>query len=223
MRASSTGFGVSEDTLAIRGGRPRARCRGRGRRRPGPRRRSRPARPARARPARSTAGTRARSCGSCPGSSPARREASSSSGTSRSRAGRSTGSPSRCGQWAQASRRPTGTRRSASPAASSSRIRWELPVASAQVKSCVLLAGLLAAGGATAVAEPAPTRDHTERLLRAAGARVRASSARGARLAGRAARAAPTRDSGRLLLGRAVRRGRDAARRARASGSTASA
>ena len=56
---------------------------------------------------------------------------------------------------------------------SSSRIRWELPVASAQVKSCVLLAGLLASGGATAVVEPAPTRDHTERLLGALGARIR--------------------------------------------------
>ena len=55
------------------------------------------------------------------------------------------------------------------------RIRWELPVASAQVKSCVLLAGLLAADGATAVVEPAPTRDHTERLLQAAGARLRTS------------------------------------------------
>ncbi len=53
------------------------------------------------------------------------------------------------------------------------RIRWELPVASAQVKSCVLLAGLLASGGATAVVEPAPTRDHTERLLGALGARIR--------------------------------------------------
>jgi 3-phosphoshikimate 1-carboxyvinyltransferase len=56
------------------------------------------------------------------------------------------------------------------------RIRWELPVASAQVKSCILLAGLLAADGATTVIEPAPTRDHTERLLRAAGARVRTTS-----------------------------------------------
>jgi 3-phosphoshikimate 1-carboxyvinyltransferase len=50
-------------------------------------------------------------------------------------------------------------------------ITYELPVASAQVKSCVLLAGLLAAGR-TEVLEPAPTRDHTERMLRAAGARV---------------------------------------------------
>ena len=50
-------------------------------------------------------------------------------------------------------------------------IEYRLPVASAQVKSCVLLAGLLAAGD-TAVVEPAPTRDHTERMLVAAGARV---------------------------------------------------
>jgi 3-phosphoshikimate 1-carboxyvinyltransferase len=56
------------------------------------------------------------------------------------------------------------------------RVRWELPVASAQVKSCVLLAGLLAGDGATAVVEPSPTRDHTERLLQAAGARVRSRS-----------------------------------------------
>jgi 3-phosphoshikimate 1-carboxyvinyltransferase len=52
-------------------------------------------------------------------------------------------------------------------------IRYELPVASAQVKSCVLLAGLFTAGGPTAVVERVPTRDHTERLLRAAGAKVR--------------------------------------------------
>jgi 3-phosphoshikimate 1-carboxyvinyltransferase len=56
------------------------------------------------------------------------------------------------------------------------RIRWELPVASAQVKSCVLLAGLLAADGATAVLEPTRTRDHTERLLQAVGARVRTTA-----------------------------------------------
>ncbi len=51
-------------------------------------------------------------------------------------------------------------------------IDYELPVASAQVKSCVLLAGLLA-DGRTTVVERQPTRDHTERMLRAAGARVR--------------------------------------------------
>jgi 3-phosphoshikimate 1-carboxyvinyltransferase len=46
-------------------------------------------------------------------------------------------------------------------------IDYELPVASAQVKSCVLIAGMVAAGS-TSVAEPAPSRDHTERLLRRA-------------------------------------------------------
>ena len=50
-------------------------------------------------------------------------------------------------------------------------IDYELPVASAQVKSAILLAGLLAEG-ATTVVEPIPTRDHTERLLELAGARV---------------------------------------------------
>jgi 3-phosphoshikimate 1-carboxyvinyltransferase len=54
-------------------------------------------------------------------------------------------------------------------------VRWELPVASAQVKSCVLLAGLYAADGPTAAVEPHPSRDHTERMLAAAGARVRRS------------------------------------------------
>jgi 3-phosphoshikimate 1-carboxyvinyltransferase len=51
-------------------------------------------------------------------------------------------------------------------------IAYELPVASAQVKSCVLLAGLMADGGTTVV-EPAPSRDHTERMLAAAGVTVR--------------------------------------------------
>jgi len=51
-------------------------------------------------------------------------------------------------------------------------IRYELPVASAQVKSAILLAGLYAAGGETTVVEPLLTRDHTERLLERAGADV---------------------------------------------------
>ena len=51
-------------------------------------------------------------------------------------------------------------------------IAYELPVASAQVKSCVLLAGLLAEGE-TSVTEPAASRDHTERMLVAAGVGVR--------------------------------------------------
>ncbi len=47
-------------------------------------------------------------------------------------------------------------------------INYDLPMASAQVKSCVLLAGLYA-DGKTTVTEPAPTRDHTERMLEAFG------------------------------------------------------
>jgi 3-phosphoshikimate 1-carboxyvinyltransferase len=50
-------------------------------------------------------------------------------------------------------------------------IEHELPVASAQVKSCLLFAGLLAEGP-TWVREPARSRDHTERMLSAAGADV---------------------------------------------------
>ena len=47
-------------------------------------------------------------------------------------------------------------------------VHYDLPMASAQVKSCVLLAGLYA-DGRTSVTEPAPTRDHTERMLRGFG------------------------------------------------------
>jgi 3-phosphoshikimate 1-carboxyvinyltransferase len=50
-------------------------------------------------------------------------------------------------------------------------IHYDLPMASAQVKSCVLLAGLYA-NGRTSVTEPAPTRDHTERMLRGFGYEV---------------------------------------------------
>ena len=55
-------------------------------------------------------------------------------------------------------------------------LTYRLPVASAQVKSCVLLAGL-GADGETTVEEPEPTRDHTELMLSAAGAAVRRESA----------------------------------------------
>ncbi|HMI22396.1 MAG TPA: hypothetical protein VK496_05715, partial [Gaiellaceae bacterium] len=51
-------------------------------------------------------------------------------------------------------------------------IRYELPVASAQLKSAVLLAGLLAEDGPTTVVERTPSRDHTERLLRSLGLRL---------------------------------------------------
>ena len=52
-------------------------------------------------------------------------------------------------------------------------VRYASPVASAQVKSCVLLAGLYA-DGLTEVTEPEASRDHTERMLRAFGAAVEA-------------------------------------------------
>ncbi|MBN2243225.1 MAG: 3-phosphoshikimate 1-carboxyvinyltransferase [Acidobacteria bacterium] len=51
-------------------------------------------------------------------------------------------------------------------------IRYALPVASAQVKSCILLAGLYGSGS-TAVGETVPTRDHTELALKEFGAQVR--------------------------------------------------
>jgi 3-phosphoshikimate 1-carboxyvinyltransferase len=66
-------------------------------------------------------------------------------------------------------------------------IEYELPVASAQVKSCLLFAGLLAVGE-TRIVEPLPTRDHSERMLAAAGASVRREDSPGD---GTAADAAP--------------------------------
>jgi 3-phosphoshikimate 1-carboxyvinyltransferase len=56
-------------------------------------------------------------------------------------------------------------------------IDYALPVASAQVKSCLLFAGLLA-DGTTTISEPYWTRDHTERLLAAAGAEIRRDGGR---------------------------------------------
>ncbi len=55
-------------------------------------------------------------------------------------------------------------------------IDYVMPMASAQVKSCVLLAGLYAKG-TTRVTEPAPTRDHTERMLTGFGYRVKRDGA----------------------------------------------
>ena len=68
-------------------------------------------------------------------------------------------------------------------------IRWEPPVASAQVKSAVLLAGLFA-DGETVVHEPVPTRAHTEEMLAAFGADVRTG---GGEVAVRASRPSPFR------------------------------
>lgn len=63
----------------------------------------------------------------------------------------------------------------------------DLPIASAQVKSAVLLAGLFATGS-TSVSEPAASRDHTERMLAAMGADLRREAGR-ISVRGRAARA----------------------------------
>lgn len=75
------------------------------------------------------------------------------------------------------------------PVAQLQGIDYAMPVASAQVKSCVLLAGLFALGR-TCVSEPAPTRDHTERMLAGFGYQVRRQGATvclegGGRLLGR--------------------------------------
>jgi len=56
-------------------------------------------------------------------------------------------------------------------------IDYAMPVASAQVKSCLLLAGLYAEGE-TCVTEPAPTRDHTERMLGGFGYEIQRDGAR---------------------------------------------
>ncbi|MCF8881559.1 3-phosphoshikimate 1-carboxyvinyltransferase [Erythrobacter sp. SN021] len=60
-------------------------------------------------------------------------------------------------------------------------ITYRLPVASAQVKSAVLLAGLNTPG-TTTVIEPVPTRDHTERMLRGFGAALTVEEADGERV-----------------------------------------
>ncbi|MFW1677528.1 bifunctional prephenate dehydrogenase/3-phosphoshikimate 1-carboxyvinyltransferase [Pontibacter sp. JAM-7] len=62
-------------------------------------------------------------------------------------------------------------------------IHYDMPMASAQVKSCLLLAGLYAEGE-TAVTEPAPTRDHTERMLKGFGYEVVQDAAKASLSAG---------------------------------------
>ena len=68
---------------------------------------------------------------------------------------------------ADSARLPLGVRGSETLRA----IAWETPVASAQVKSAILLAGLYA-DGPVSVTEPAPSRDHSERMLARFGARI---------------------------------------------------
>jgi 3-phosphoshikimate 1-carboxyvinyltransferase len=57
-----------------------------------------------------------------------------------------------------------------------SSISYQMPMASAQVKSCLLLASLYVQGTST-ITEPAPTRDHTERMLRGFGCEVETNGA----------------------------------------------
>ena len=89
-------------------------------------------------------------------------------------------------------------------------IEYELPVASAQVKSCVLIAGLLAEGE-TVVREPHPSRDHTERILLGSRARFARRGRRIAvRVAARRARAGRGDGAGRPVVGGVLDRGGDA-------------
>ena len=81
------------------------------------------------------------------------------------------GSPNPWASSGRASTRPRDGRPCASRAADSGRVGWSLRVASAQVKTAVLLAGLQA-DGVTTVVEPAASRDHTERLLPVFGATI---------------------------------------------------
>jgi 3-phosphoshikimate 1-carboxyvinyltransferase len=68
-------------------------------------------------------------------------------------------------------------------------IEYSLPVPSAQVKSAILLAGLYA-DGETSILEPAPTRDHTERMLQFMGVELLAGNGRIRLSGGQAVRAA---------------------------------
>jgi 3-phosphoshikimate 1-carboxyvinyltransferase len=74
-------------------------------------------------------------------------------------------------------------------------IDYTLPMASAQVKSAILLAGLRARG-TTRVTEPAPTRDHTERMLQSFGVRLERHGATVAIEGGQSLRAAQVRVPG---------------------------
>jgi 3-phosphoshikimate 1-carboxyvinyltransferase len=87
-------------------------------------------------------------------------------------------------------------------------ITCDLPVASAQVKSCLLLAGLYAEGE-TRLREPTPSRDHTERMLEGFGAPVRREGGwllapAGARLAGQTVVVPGDLSSAAFLLGAAL-------------------
>ncbi len=181
----------------------------------------RPAR-RRARP-RSTSATPAPCCGCCRAGSPGRTAASGrSTATTRSASARSTASPSPLREMGADLRCREERLPPLEIAGAPLRgIEYELPVASAQVKSCLLFAGLLAEGE-TRVVEPLPTRDHTERMLAAAGADGAPRGCAGGRAAPRScvepaerARARPHRRPRRPLLGRLLHRRRAAGRRQR--------
>ncbi|MEP7313746.1 MAG: 3-phosphoshikimate 1-carboxyvinyltransferase [Pseudomonadota bacterium] len=76
------------------------------------------------------------------------------------------------------------------PAVRLAAIDYDLPVASAQVKSAILLAGLRAEG-TTMVSEPAPTRDHTEQMLQSFGVELRREKGRVWLRGGQSLQAAP--------------------------------
>ena len=102
-----------------------------------------------------------------------------STATTRSAAAPSTASPRRCARWARRSTPATGAcRRSRSPArrcaASPTRCRSRAPRSSRRSRS-----PRSSADGPTTIVEPAPSRDHTERMLAAAGVAVRRAGARG--------------------------------------------
>ena len=132
---------------------------------------------------RSTAATPGRRCACSPGCSPARSgrfELTGDDSLRRRPVDRIAAPLAEMGARVETRRRHA--RRSSIEGGALRGIRYELPVASAQVKSCILLAGLYAEGRTTVV-EPLPTRDHTELMLAAAGARVTAAGSRASRSA----------------------------------------
>ena len=99
-----------------------------------------------------------------------RAAAGRSTATRASAAARSTASRGRSPRWARSSRRArAASRRSRSPGGRCTGSSTTLPVASAQIK-CACCSPACSPTGATTVVEPEPSRDHTERLLAAAGA-----------------------------------------------------
>ncbi len=112
----------------------------------------------------STAPTRGPRCGSAWASSRASAPPARSTATPRCGGGRWSASPSRCARWEPQWKPPQAGRRFGCGAGRSSGLDYAPAVASAQLKSAVLLAGLRARGR-TQVREPLPSRDHTERML----------------------------------------------------------